>query len=118
MASLAERLPSQDWWVAKTKPSRAIQFSKQLDVENYLPLKRTRKSVRPLVPYVFIRAVGKVNAWMCPGFVGWLLTNGVKATVPDSELSRFRSQIDMDQKQSKTRVLLKVNANTEIRGEV
>jgi len=126
MQSLAERLPSCGWWVAKTKPAKAKQFVSQLDrelhAEFYTPMSRTR---RPIIPYVFIRALGRVDAWMCPGFGGWLQTNGTRATVPDYEFERFRSTIELElraplkrEQNGKTRILLRVNANTEIRASL
>lgn len=117
--SVAKRLP--DWWVAKTKPAQTLRFAKYLEAEYYLP---TDRHGRPAIgPYVFIRAVGQPNAWMCPGFSGWLQLNGHRSIVSEQELAAFRELVTSSAAQDKRAVhsrgiILKINGNTEIRAHL
>ena len=116
---VAKRLP--DWWVAKTKPAQTLRFVQYLKAEHYLP---TGRDGRPLIgPYVFIRAIGKPDAWMCPGFNGWLQLNGCRSVVSDQELTYFRDLISLAMSQAKQAnrshgIILKVNGNTDIRASI
>lgn len=114
MEPVAER-PSSGWWVAATIPGKTLKFAENLGAEHYLP----KVSNRPVAPYVFIRAAGKTNAWMTPGFRGWLLIGSARATVSDAELDEFRSRVEISRvrpaKQTMCRLLRKFDAHTDIR---
>lgn len=91
MEPVAER-PSSGWWVAATIPGKTLKFAENLGAEHYLP-KENNKT--PLASYVFVRAIGRTDAWMTPGFKKWLTVGSIRAIVSDAELNEFRSTVEL-----------------------
>jgi hypothetical protein len=92
--SVAERVSG--WCVAKISPAHTINFANSLSVETYVPLGRaSKKNIRrPILSYVFVRAIGQEGAWMFPCFKGWLNAGPTRAFVSDPELNEFRSMVE------------------------
>jgi hypothetical protein len=93
--SLAERVSG--WWVARVSPAHTLRFAQSLGEETYIPLGRPSKKDnirRPIVSYVFVRAIGQSRAWMFPCFKGWFNAGPTRAFVSDPELNEFRSMVE------------------------
>jgi hypothetical protein len=100
------------WWVVRTAPQYVLKVHNAVDAESWVAL---RPNGRPLMSYVFVRANGHPsNAWMLPGFKGWLTTGGKRAIVTDAELEEFRSRVASPPPR-RGRILLRINAGVEIR---